>query len=138
MKTHKVLPHTADVRLWIESDSLEELFAAGLEGMAALIKESELERSKGEPIEENIKLDAPDVTSLLIDFLSAILTLSHQKNAVFTQVKFDKLTNSSLSGTAAGFETDGFDDDIKAVTYHEAEIQKNSSGNYETMIVFDI
>jgi len=138
MKTYKVLPHTADVRLWVEADRLEELFAAALEGMAGLIKESQVELKKGRVIEETLELEAPDVTALLIDFLSAALTLTHQKKAVFTQIRFLKLNDKSLKGIIKGFETDGFDDDIKAVTYHEAEITKNLSGIFETMIVFDV
>ena len=138
MKTHKVLPHTADVRLWVEADSREELFLAALEGMAALIKESQVELKKGKRVDDSIILEAPDVTALLFDFLSSILTLSHERKAVFTEVFFDKLNDTSLNCTIKGFETDGFDDDIKAVTYHEADVKKNDSGRFESMIVFDI
>ncbi len=138
MKTFKVLPHTADVRLWVEADRLEELFAAALEGMAALMKESPAELKQGKVIEMTLELEAPDITALLIDFLSTALTLAHEKKAVFTEVRFDNLNNQTLKGTIKGFETDGFDDDIKAVTYHEAEVKKNVSGKFESMIVFDI
>jgi len=31
-----------------------------------------------------------------------------------------------------------FDEDIKAVTYHEANITHSPTGEFETMIVFDI
>jgi SHS2 domain-containing protein len=138
MKTFKVLPHTADVRLWIEADSPEELFSSALEGMAGLIKESQTELQEGKRVEDSIKLEAPDVTALLIDFLSSVLTLTHERKAVFTEVSFDELNETSLKCTIKGFETDGFDDDIKAVTYHEANVRKNIAGKFETMIVFDI
>lgn len=137
MKTHKVLPHTADVRLWVESDTLTGLFEAALEGMAGLIKRTKIDETVSK-VEEKIELNAPDPTALLIDFLSAVLTLCHQKKAVFTQVDFAHFGTNSLSGTIRGAKTDGFDEDIKAVTYHEAEIIKNNSGRYETIIVFDI
>jgi len=138
MKTYKVLPHTADVRLWVEADSRAELFSAALEGMAGLIKTSRIELLKEKSVENIIKLEAPDNTALLIDFLSAVLTLTHQCKAVFTEVTFARLNETSLNCTIKGFETDGFDDDIKAVTYHEADVKNNSSGRFETMIVFDI
>ena len=38
----------------------------------------------------------------------------------------------------AGRAVDGFGEDIKAVTYNEAEIRRNAAGNLETMLVFDI
>lgn len=138
MKTYKVLPHTADVRLWVEADNSKELFAGALEGMAQLIKDSAIELKKGKAVVERIELDAPDLTALLIDFLSEALTRTHQRNAVFTEVIFDSLSDKAMKGTIRGFETDGFDDDIKAVTYHEAKIKKNPAGRIETMIIFDI
>ena len=39
MRSFAVLPHTADVRIHLEADSLEELLASGLEGMNAILKE---------------------------------------------------------------------------------------------------
>jgi len=33
---------------------------------------------------------------------------------------------------------DGFGEDVKAVTYHEAEIRRNAAGGFETRLVFDI
>ncbi len=138
MKTYKVLPHTADVRLWVEADGLEELFTASLEGMAGFIKESQTDLQKGNRVENTLRIEAPDITALLIDFLSSVLTMTHERKAVFNEVSFEKLNDTSLNCTIKGFETDGFDDDIKAVTYHEADVKKNSAGRFETMIVFDI
>lgn len=136
MKRHKVLEHTADMRLLVQADTLENLFQAALQGMAELIKNTNEVYS--EKIELKVAIESPDNTALLIDFLSEVLTLSHNNNAVFRSVTIDKLTDNKLTGTISGFKTDGFDDDIKAVTYHEAEIKTNDSGNLETMIVFDI
>ena len=31
-----------------------------------------------------------------------------------------------------------FDEDVKAVTYHEAQVKKNEKNNYEVTIIFDI
>ncbi len=33
------LPHTADVRMWVECETLQELFAAGVMGMGNILKE---------------------------------------------------------------------------------------------------
>jgi SHS2 domain-containing protein len=137
MKTHKLLPHTADVRLWVESDTLKGLFEASLEGMAGLMKRTEIEK-KGPVVAQKIDLDAPDLTALLIDFLSAVLTLCHEKKSLFTEVEFSELDSTRLKGIVKGIKVDGFDEDIKAVTYHEAEIRKNNTGYLETMIVFDV
>ncbi|MCX6765661.1 MAG: archease [Candidatus Moranbacteria bacterium] len=149
MKSYKLLPHTADTRLYVESDTLAGLFEAALEGMSNIIKSSP--PKAGPPLAEKIKnrdnkpeivkginLTAPDTTSLLIDFLSEVLTYSQEEKAVFRKADIEKLTDTGLETNVYGKKVDGFDEDIKAVTYHEAEIKKNEKGNYETVIIFDI
>ena len=38
MRSHKLIGHTADIRLHVEGDTMEELFTAALEGMNGIIK----------------------------------------------------------------------------------------------------
>lgn len=138
MKTYKVMPHTADVRLWVAGGSLEELFAVALEGMAVLIKESDEGVAPDNIITKKVEIESVDQTALLIDFLSTVLTLSHQNKAVFRHIMFEKLNETNCIAEVRGYPADGFDDDIKAVTYHEANVVNDKSGNFSTMIVFDI
>ena len=142
MRSFEFIGHIADARMKIEGDTLEELFTAGMEGMFDFAKRGFCLASRDYPISENIKISSPDTTALLIDFLSALLTLSHEKKAVFCSVKFlnleTKEQTARLEAEVFGAQVDSFDEDIKAVTYHEAEIRKNEKGNFETNIVFDI
>lgn len=141
MRTHSFLPHVADVRLKIEANNLEELFTAALEGMANLIKSKSCLIGKekiAENFKEKIEISSIDITALLIDFLSEVLTYSQVNKAVYCKVKFEKLENNFLNATIFGEKIESFDEDIKAVTYHEAEIKKNEKGNLETIIIFDI
>ncbi|MCK4265550.1 archease [Candidatus Babeliales bacterium] len=135
MRKHELLPHVADVRLNLEGDSLKELFIAAIEGMAELSKK---ELCKEFKLEEQISISAKDATILLIDFLSEILTLQHVNKAIYCKIDFSSLSETSLNAMVYGCSTDSFDEDIKAVTYHEAEIKKNKKGFYETVIIFDI
>ncbi|MBI5913243.1 archease [Candidatus Azambacteria bacterium] len=136
MRAHQILSHTADVRLRAEGSTIEELFCAALEGMAeiqsARITNHELRITK------NINMKSVDRTALLIDFLSEVLAQSQIEKAVFDTVAFVKLTNTELEAEISGERAEGFAEDIKAVTYHGAEIVQNSAGNYETTILFDI
>ncbi len=137
MRNYKLLPHTADVRLYVEADSLEELFKGALNGMADIIKKGS-GAVKVETMAKMIKIDSLDSTSLLIDFLSEVLQYSQEEKAVYCRMKILKLENNTLEAEIYGREADGFDEDVKAVTYHEAEIKKNEKGNWETIIIFDI
>ena len=138
MRHFSILEHTADTRLFVEGSNQMQLFLAALQGVNSILKEP-VNRSHCNPShKQSIKIEAPDSTALLIDFLSTILTLSQTKNAIFSHVDFKELTNTKLDATVEGFSLEKFDDDIKAVTYHEAKIIKNKNGNFETVIVFDI
>lgn len=135
MKRFEIIPHTADVRLYVEGSSLEELFVAALEGMSSFIKDSTLSQYS---LEENINLNCSNTTILLIDFLSDVLTYSQINKAVYKKIEFDSISSVSLKAKIFGEKVETFDEDIKAVTYHEAEVKKNEKGNFETIIVFDI
>ncbi len=136
MKEFKLEPHVADVRMRVRGDSLEELFAAAVEGLAELVKPG---NCKGEmAVVETFECSAGDTTTLLIDFLSEVLSLSHINRGIFCTVDFEELTETWLRSTIRGTVVESFDEDVKAVTYHEAQVQRDDEGNYESIIVFDI
>ncbi|MEK6901773.1 MAG: archease [Nanoarchaeota archaeon] len=138
MGTYRVIPHTADIRLKVEGDTLRELFAAALDGMNEITKRNFCQNVKEFTLKHSISLSSLDKTSLLIDFLSEVLYYINKDRAIFCKVEFKKLADTNLKASILGSQVDAFDEDIKAVTYHEVEIKKNSKGNYETKIVFDV
>ncbi len=137
MKSFEILPHTSDFRLKIRGVNMEELLNAALNGMNSVIKKS-LKNSAINISQKNITINSRDPSMLLIDFLSEVLTLSHTKKSIFTDVVFHEIKNNYLNFSLNGFNVDGFDEDIKAVTYTETEINKNEDGLLEAIIVFDI
>jgi SHS2 domain-containing protein len=147
MRTHRFVSHTADVRLEITGDSLPELFHAGLEGMTELMAPeacgSKVRSGKGpERVGEamEIRLEAPDITALLVDFLSEALTLANEQQLAFCRVDFPQLElkPAQLTATLHGMAVREFSEDIKAVTYHEANVVRSAEGQYRTTIVFDM
>lgn len=130
--------HTADVRLQVSADTLPELFVASLEGMNEILKEGFCREQTEHPLAHDIDISSYDTTSLLIDFLSEVLTLSHIDGAVFCDVEAINLKGNSLSAKIRGASVERFDKDVKAVSYHEAEVRRDSKGSYQTNIVFDI
>ncbi len=138
MKHYQIIEHTADVRLKIKASSYEELFEAGLEGMSQILKNRLCKKYIEFPLKLELAVSSADVTSLLIDFLSDVLTLSHIHNAIFCKVVFQRLTPTSLKTFIHGRKIKAFDEDIKAVSYHEAEITKDKEDYFKTNIIFDI
>ncbi len=138
METIKYFPHTADIRMKLTADSVPELFHAALSGMNQLLNAGECERHRKPTIKRIIQINSPTLTTLLVEFLNEVLALSYTYRTLFCAFHVDRLVDGELVCFVAGAEVPGFDEDIKAVTYHEADVKKNADGRFETVIVFDI
>jgi len=133
---HQTVKHTADIRLLVTGDNLAELFS---EALAALMELIYPDVKKISPItDRQVELTAPDSTALLVDFLGQALTLAQTHKEVYSKVEFKLLNNERLSAVIAGDKVDRFEEDVKAVTYHEAEVKKNDQGQWQTTLVLDI
>lgn len=135
---YEFLPHTADIRMRIEAENLPLLFLAGLRGMGQIIKENHCLKNVRTEIISNTMVQSGDITCLLVDFLSDALTSSYTEKAVFCELRVMEFSEQLIRGEISGSGVNRFDEEIKAVTYHEAEVRQNEAGNWETIIVFDI
>jgi SHS2 domain-containing protein len=126
------------MRIFIEASDKISLYEAALEGMNKVIQKDFCEKTTEFPKVATICIHSEDETMLLIDFLSAVLSLSHLKKCIFCRVTFTEISATGLDAVLYGAKTTGFDRDVKAVTYHEAEITRNERGNYQTVVIFDI
>lgn len=131
------LEHSADVRIVAKGSNNENLFTAALAGLCEVILPNWRNDTRDITISQYLKVKSVDITALLIDFLSEVLSLSHQNKCLFCEVKFKHLNESSLEAEIRGFEVDKFEEDVKAVTYHEAEVIFKDYV-YQTVIVLDI
>lgn len=132
------LPHTADIRMSIHEKSLEELFKQSVIGMNHVLKEKFCDEVHGIDKEVNIEVSAVDRTVLLIDFLSDVLTSTYIEKAVFCHVEIIEFSQCKINARLSGSCVEQFDEEIKAVTYHEANIVKNNKNLWETCVIFDI
>lgn len=138
----EILPHTADMRMRVWGKTLEDIFRNALRAVALYLRSDieELAKSKEKrSLKERVKVEAVDINSLLIEFLSEVVAQSDIHNAVFLDATFKKFGENFLEGYLAGLKVDGFEKDIKAISYHEVDIKKNPKTElYETVLVFDI
>lgn len=146
MKKFEILPHTADLRLKIYGQTKEELFRHALLGMFSSIRPQALgcQEKNDEyicqelPEKRKVVVHSPDLNSLLVDFLSEALYLSDVHNEVYLDAEILRLTDQEIEAILKGVKIQGFEEvEIKAVTYHELNIQKVND-HYETNLVFDI
>jgi len=132
------LPHTADIRMKIESSTVEQLFIAGMIGMGNILKKGFCDKDNPIDCKSKIEIHAMDQTCLFIDFLSNILSHSYADKSIYCKVEFSLFTSNKIKADIFGTHTSKLDEEIKAVTYHEAQVHKNRNHQWETLVVFDI
>lgn len=132
---YEILSHTADLRLKIWAISPENLFSEALRAVAEILGKRE---NKEKLISRKISVTAPNKTVLLVDFLNEILALSQINKEIYEKVDFLKFWDNHLEAKVKGRKVDSFNEDIKAVTYHQADIKQNKDGFWEATLVFDI
>jgi SHS2 domain-containing protein len=131
--TRQIVEHTADIRLRVEGSSLAELFREAILGMYEIMRA----RGGSGAVARTVALDAPDTTILLVDFLNEILSRAHIAGEIFDSARFERLSATEVRAELSGLAAAEFDQDIKAVTYHEADVRE-SNGLWSTTLVFDI
>ena len=132
-----MLPHTADLRFLLKGDSMRELFTAGIEALASVLKGGACTEETHD-VMKRIELSAADTTRLLIDFLSEVLVRSQTEGIIYCDVTFRDLTEMHLDAEIRGVRVHQFDTDVKAVTYHEARVENDADGWYTSRVVLDI
>ncbi len=142
---YEILEHPAELRLRIYGKTIEELFINAAEAMANILsskfKEVQPPKVNRQYLEvEPLKIESIDINSLLVDFLSEILAKSQINKSTYLVSNVNcqmSDVKAELKATLIGYPVDHFDEDIKAVTYQDLNIQK-INGIWQTVLVFDI
>ena len=133
---YEIAQHTADVRLLVSAASADLLFAEAVRGMYAVMRG--VAATDAQRVERTIAVeDSADRTALLVDFLNDVLHRTHVAREMFDAVTFTRFDELSLTATLTGIAPASFDEDVKAVTYHEADVVFDGD-SWRTTLVFDI
>ncbi len=130
---YEELPHTADWCLRVWAGSLPVLFAEAARGMNAL---SGVRLAEGPRAWRTFETAAPDPESLLVAFLSELVYAAEQEKLGFDMFRID-IEGQTLKVEMEGAPLLSLNKAIKAVTYHNLQIQQTARG-YEIEIVFDV
>jgi len=136
MKHYELLEHTADVGIKAYGKTLAEAFEHAAEGMFDIITDESVIELIGE---YNIRLEAPDLEQLLVDWLSQLLFLNGAYDFVFGKFEVT-LTGNRLSAYVFGEKYDTkkhrMGVEIKAVTYHMLQVSEKAP--IFVQVLFDI
>lgn len=143
MKPYDLISHTADIGLKVRGRTLKDLFENAAKGMfwIAAGKAKKFKDLKVLSLKVDISGEAGDFEELLVDWLSELLYLSNKKKILFTDFKVQKLEEKSLVSKVQGVKVDPkkfpIKTEIKAVTFHNLKIEKDSQG-FHADIIFDV
>ncbi|MFQ6012771.1 MAG: archease [Thermoplasmata archaeon] len=132
---YEVLEHTADVGIKAYGDGVNEIFENAALGMFDLMTDVSRVRPVGEV---HVEVEAHDLGSLLVDWLSELLFLHDTDDVFFSE--FDvTVEDVALRAEARGEDADParhpHEGLVKAVTYHMLEV--NPEEGY-AVVIFDI
>lgn len=134
--TFEVLEHTGDVKIRAFGKTKEELFCGAAAGMFAVLRPTT--NDKQPTRKREVRLTAPDINALLVDFLSELNYLRQVHREAYDTVILREFSETGLEAKLSGHKVEGFAEDIKAVTFHDLDIRQNAAGDWETTIVFDV
>lgn len=138
MGTYKLINHTADIGIFVEGKDLRDLFETSARAM--FLQMYNLNKVK-EKETKKIKLEAENLEDLLVRWLNELLFLC-DSGYIFKKFNIENLQETSISAALAGekidFRKSPLKQQIKAATYHQLEIKKNTSGNLQVTIIFDV
>jgi len=130
----KIIEHTADIGLEIDSENLDLAFSEAAKGLTSLMVDVENVKCKKKII---LKLESEDLESLLVKFLSEILYLFDAESLVFSEADvkiIGKVLTAKLCGEKYSRERHGSKLNVKAVTYHMLKVDPIG----KIRVIFDI
>ena len=130
----KLREHTADIRLEITGESLAALFGESMHAMNAV----SCPDYTAEVVERRLSVRSPDILSLLVDFLNELLFLGQVYHEAYEELQHVALSETHIEGMAKGRKIVGMEEEIKAVTLHEASVRQTEEGLWIANLLLDI
>jgi SHS2 domain-containing protein len=138
MSPFTILEHPADIGIEARGDDLPAAFGEAAAGMMSLIVDAV---SVGTGQSREVAVSASDPEQLLVRWLSEILYLFDAEGFVGREFCVAELTRTTLRATVRGEHLSRPRHttllDVKAVTYHQVQVQQNEGGAL-VRVYFDI
>jgi len=134
----RLLDHTADLGIEVEGSSLEELFARAGETVFELMVELNTVETT---VSRKLVIEGADLPDLWVNYLREVLYLWGGEGLLMKKVDVNQLTDTYLEATLYGEPYDSRKHalmmEIKAVTYHKAEVVRTPEG-WKGRVIFDV
>lgn len=137
-KRFDILDHTADIGLVIYGEDLETLFENAGVAFFHLITDLKKVRQREE---RRIELPGESLERLMVDWLNELLYLHEVENLLFKHFRVESVGENGLRAVAKGEffqeETHVIYTGVKAVTYHQIQVQQKDGG-WRAQVILDL
>lgn len=137
-RKYRIFDHTADLGLEIYGHTIEELFANAAYALSDVTTNVQSVASREE---RALSIDGSDRTDVFVNFLREILYLINGEGLVLKTCRIDAMTPHSVTATVVG---EAFVSgrhvvkaEIKAITYHQAEVLQTETG-WKGRVICDV
>jgi len=131
------LDHTADMGIIIRHEDLEGLFETAAAAMMHIMVRP---RTMLNPAQKDLLISGLDLPDLMIRWLGEILYLYDAEREIVTDARILTLSRHGLKARIffTPFDPSTFEVlcEIKAVTYHQAQVRKKGD-HWEARVIFD-
>lgn len=138
MYSYKTFDHTADLGLIVTGKGREDLYANAAFAVFDII--TDLGRVEARET-RRILVEGDSLEDLLINYLREILYLYNGERWILKEIRVSRVDDHALEAEARGEPLDGrkheIRKEIKAVTYHQAQVRQ-TKGGWEARVIFDV
>ena len=138
MKPYHTFDHTADLGLIVTGKSTGDLYENAAVAVFDII--TDLGRVEARET-RRISVEGDGLEDLLINYLREILYLYNGERWLLKEIRVIRADDNMLEAEARGEPLDGrkheIRKEIKAVTYHQAQVRKMKTG-WEARVIFDV
>lgn len=137
-KKYRLIDHTADVGIQVFGADIRQLFENAASALFDVLADPGPVKARQK---RSIQCRGQDWPDLMVNWLRELLYLWSGEQLLVKTVVIDNLREYAISATV---EVDPYDpsrhvikEEIKAVTYHQIDVRKTSTG-WESKIIFDV
>lgn len=142
MAPHSFREHTGELKLHLESATLEGLFVEAAIALAEIMGGHRREHdaatsAEGPAAASQVRLRAPDRDALLVDWLNELIYASERNKRIYDQIALQSLSDRSLVAEVRGRATERLRLPVKAATFHGLRIEQGRSG-FSADVILDV
>ncbi|MFQ6052449.1 MAG: archease [Candidatus Hydrothermarchaeota archaeon] len=138
MRKYEFINHTADLGIRVWGESIKELFKNAAYSMFDIIAELDKVITKDSL---RVEIEGERMDELLADWLRDLLCKFNSEGYLLKEFNIKEISKKGLKAKAKGEKLDlsrhSLKTEIKAVTYHQLEVNKTATG-WEAQVIFDV